>query len=112
MDDVIWFFVKMLYQLMIGFLCYSALKPRWRTLDLKWKIILCPLAGYYPVDVFLRCTLFWALFQVKPSLSTITVTALCNSLVDDKTYRGRWARSLCRVLNVFDPGHCANYTGS
>ena len=111
MLELIWFCVRLLYELIIGFLCYSALKPVWRTLDLKWKLILCPLALFWFVDVACRVIIFWPLFQVRPSARSLTVTNLCNSLVGDMTYRGRWARSICRVLNVIQPAHCSDYMG-
>jgi len=104
---IILFLLSEFYALVIGFLCYSALKPVWRQLDTKWKVILCPLALFWFADVAVRCTIFWALFQIPPSVKTITVTELCNSLVNDTTFRGRWARSVCRVLNVIQPNHCA-----
>lgn len=103
----LWFLLVEFYALVIGFLCYAALQPVWRKLDLKWKIILAPLALFWFADVAVRCTIFWAAFQMPPTRSTVTVTALCNSLVGDITFRGRWSRSICRVLNVIQPGHCS-----
>jgi hypothetical protein len=110
MTTAFWFMLAEFYALVIGFLCYSALKPVWRQLDLKWKFILSPLALFWFVDVAVRCTIFWALFQIPPTIKTVTVTELCNSLVDDTTFRGRWARSVCRVLNVIQPNHCTALT--
>lgn len=95
------------YALIIGFLCYSALRPVWRTLDIKWRILLAPLALFWFADVAVRCTVAWAVFRVAPTRQTLTVTELCNSLVHDTGSRGRWARSICRMLNIIQPDHCA-----
>lgn len=100
--------LAMLYALLIGFLCYVALKPVWRVLDLKWRIMFAPLALFWFVDVLVRCTICAIVFQSVPTRATLTVTELCNSLALDVTYKGRWARGICRMLNVIQPSHCSH----
>jgi hypothetical protein len=107
MTTTLLFLLVECYALIIGFLCYSALKPVWRELALKWRIIFSPLALFWFADVAVRCTVGVLVFQSIPTWGTITVTELCNSLMSDTTFRGRWARSICRVLNIIQPSHCA-----
>lgn len=100
--------LAVIYALIIGFLCYSALKPVWRELAIKWRIMFAPLALFWFADVLVRCTICVLVFQSIPTWNMITVTELCNSLAADTTFRGRWARSICRMLNIIQPSHCSN----
>jgi len=103
-----WFIIGEFYLLVIGFLCYAALKPIWKQLPLAAQIILSPLAAFYPVDILCRFTIGWLYFWQAPSLKDYTITYLCNSHVLDAedTYKRRTARWICRILNIIQHGHC------
>lgn len=100
--------LKESYALLIGFLCYAALKPVWKQLNLAWKIIFSPLAIFYLADIACRCTIGWLYFWQAPTLKDHTITYLCNSHVldPDNTYKRRTARIICRGLNIIQPHHC------
>jgi len=110
------------FQLIVGFLVYAALSSpagdghaKWTKLSLGWKIVLAPLAAYYPVDVVLR--LFWTLvcWEVPDFFHNCTITAWCDShcLDSDGASIFNWKRGMgigmCRVLCLFQPGHCPHY---
>jgi hypothetical protein len=108
------FLIVEIYALITGFLCYAALKPIWRQLDLTWQIIFSPFAVFYLADVSCRCTIGWVLFWEMPewTLMGCTITHMCNSHVLDKdgaspwNYKRRISRGVCKTLNIIQNGHC------
>ena len=114
MTTAFWFMLVECYGLIIGFLCYAAILPVWRKLPKAWLVILSPRALFYLVDVMVRCTVGVLLFLELPTRNTITVTALCNSHVNDADgasfmdYKRTIGRTMCRTLNIIQPCHCAD----
>ena len=112
-DDTLLSLLLACYGLIIGFLCYAAVRPVWHRLPKAWLVILAPLALFYLVDVLVRCTVGWLIFLEMPTPETLTVTALCNSHVNDadgasfRNYKRTIARWMCRTLNIIQPCHCA-----
>ena len=109
------------FALTIGFLCYAALsspaddgRSKWMHLPIVWRIWLAPLIIFYPVDVILR--LIWTLVCWEiPKTSNCTITAWCDSHcldIDGASWRD-WkrgiGRGICKVLCMFQPGHCPHY---
>ena len=103
--------------LTVGFLVYAALQPRWRELP-KWVWVwLSPLAIFYPVDIIVRATIAALIFLEPISRETLTVTALCNSHVNDadgaswRNYKRTIGRGMCRIMNILNPFHCSALKG-
>lgn len=98
--------------LIVGFICYAALKPIWQKLPIAAKIILSPLALLYLSDPFCRFTLGWAIFLEMPTTKDYTITYLCDSHVLDadgvsyKNYKRNISRAICKTLNIIQSGHC------
>lgn len=96
-----------------GFLIYAALLPHWRDLP-KWLLVwLAPFILFYPVDIVVRATVAALIFVEPISRETLTVTALCNSHVNDadgsswRNYKRTIGGGMCRIMNIFQPGHCS-----
>jgi hypothetical protein len=46
------------------------------------------------------------IFLEPPRRACLTFTQRCRSWQADPGYRGRFARAVCRELNVFEEHHC------
>ena len=100
------------YLLLIGFLCYTALKPVYKQLPKLFLITLTPLLVFWLIDIFVRCTLGTLIFLELPTKDTLTVTDLCNSHCGDingysfKDYKRAIGRKMCGVLCTIQNDHC------
>jgi hypothetical protein len=96
-----------------GYLIYAALLPVWKKLP-KWLWLwLAPFAIFYPVDIIVRAIIGGLIFWERISRDTLTVTALCNSHVNDpdgaswRNYKRTIGGGMCRIMNIIINGHCS-----
>ena len=99
-------FFGLSYGLIIGFLSYCALRPVWRVLPAYSQIILAPLAVFFLVDIAFNWSIAWLIFWQLPQGKPWTLTERCVALLQNMTWRGKLAKTICSLLNTFQPNHC------
>lgn len=106
--DLLWVVPLSLALLFYGYVFTMSVKERYKELSRVAQAVSIPaVLVSYLLDVLLNAILLSVLFLEVPQEVTITHRMKrWKQMAASHPRRAKLATSVCRVLNLFDPGHC------
>jgi hypothetical protein len=95
--------------LFYGFTFYATVYGVWNRLNLFVKVIYSPVIIVFGVADVLYDTIFGTVIYLElPGWmdGRITFSRRCEYHMQDTGFRGKIARTFCKLLNTIMPGHC------